>query len=154
MSIKSVMPSNPLILCRPLLLSSSIFPSIREVRTSTVKGGVRDSVLLLNHQSPLYIWFILLFSMPSLCLNGLKLGKDRRVLFQNYNSVTMCASLLWCESVDPVHDLTWILSLTNRTTECLSLAACRKSLMYCWHVEKKTAILGTVWVPTEDWLCD
>ena len=29
MSIASVMPSNHLILCRPLLLSSSIFPSIR-----------------------------------------------------------------------------------------------------------------------------
>ena len=29
MSIKSVMPSNYLILCRPLLLLSSIFPSIR-----------------------------------------------------------------------------------------------------------------------------
>ena len=29
MSIKSVMPSNPLILCRPLLLPPSIFPSIR-----------------------------------------------------------------------------------------------------------------------------
>ena len=29
MSIKSVMPSNPLILCHPLLLTPSIFPSIR-----------------------------------------------------------------------------------------------------------------------------
>ena len=29
MSIESVMPSSHLILCRPLLLSSSIFPSIR-----------------------------------------------------------------------------------------------------------------------------
>ena len=29
MSIKSVMPSNHLILCRPLFLSLSIFPSIR-----------------------------------------------------------------------------------------------------------------------------
>ena len=29
MSIQSVMPSNPLILCRPLLLLPSIFPSIR-----------------------------------------------------------------------------------------------------------------------------
>ena len=29
MSIESVMPSNHLILCRPLLLSSSIFPSVR-----------------------------------------------------------------------------------------------------------------------------
>ena len=32
MSIESVMPSNHLILCRPLLLLSSIFPSIRVFR--------------------------------------------------------------------------------------------------------------------------
>ena len=31
MSIKSVMPSNPFILCRPLLLLPSIFPSIRVI---------------------------------------------------------------------------------------------------------------------------
>ena len=31
MSIKSVMPSNPLILCYPLLLLPSIFPSIRVI---------------------------------------------------------------------------------------------------------------------------
>ena len=31
MSIKSMMPSNHLILCRPLLLLPSIFPSIREI---------------------------------------------------------------------------------------------------------------------------
>ena len=30
MSIESVMPSNPLILCRPLLLLPSVFPSIRD----------------------------------------------------------------------------------------------------------------------------
>ena len=31
MPIESVMPSNHLILCRPLLLQPSIFPSIREI---------------------------------------------------------------------------------------------------------------------------
>ena len=34
MSIESVMPSNHLILCRPLLLSPSIFPSIRVLNIS------------------------------------------------------------------------------------------------------------------------
>ena len=137
MSIEWVIPSNHLILCRPLLLSPSIFPSIREVCISTIKGGLQDSILLLNHQSSLYKWFILLFSIPSLCLRGLKIGKDRRVLLHNYNSVTMWASLLWCESVDLVHDLPLILSLTNRTVECLSWMAPKRSLMYCSHVEKK-----------------
>ena len=36
MSIKSVMPSNHLILCRPLLLPSSIFPSIRVFSSESV----------------------------------------------------------------------------------------------------------------------
>ena len=36
MSIKSVMPSNHLILCRPLLLSPSIFPSIRVFSNKSV----------------------------------------------------------------------------------------------------------------------
>ena len=36
MSIKSVMPSNHLILCRPLLLPSSIFPSIRVFSNESV----------------------------------------------------------------------------------------------------------------------
>ena len=36
MSIKSVMPPNPLILCHPLLLLSSIFPSIRVFTSESV----------------------------------------------------------------------------------------------------------------------
>ena len=36
MSIKSVMPSNHLILCRPLLLLPSIFPSIRVFSNESV----------------------------------------------------------------------------------------------------------------------
>ena len=36
MSIESVMPSNHLILCRPLLLSPSIFPSIRVFSNESV----------------------------------------------------------------------------------------------------------------------
>ena len=41
MSIKSVMPSNHLILCRPLLLLPSIFPSIRVFanKSALVSGG-------------------------------------------------------------------------------------------------------------------
>ena len=36
MSIKSVMPSNHLILCRPLLLPPSVFPSIRDFSNESV----------------------------------------------------------------------------------------------------------------------
>ena len=47
MSIESVMPSNHLMLCRPLLLPPSIFPSIRSFRTSQLlaSGGQSTGVL-------------------------------------------------------------------------------------------------------------
>ena len=61
MSIKSVMPSNHLILCRPLLLPPSIFPSIRSFQMSQffTSGGqiigvpASTSVLPMNIQ----VWF-------------------------------------------------------------------------------------------------
>ena len=61
MSIESVMPSNHLILCHPLLLLPSVFPSIRvfssdsELPSSGQSIGVSDSasVLSMNNQ----VWF-------------------------------------------------------------------------------------------------
>ena len=65
MYIKSVMPSNHLILCRPLLLSPSVFPSIRvfsnELFTSngqSIGTSASASVLPMNIQD----WFPLGFS--------------------------------------------------------------------------------------------
>ena len=58
MSIKSVMPSNHLILCRPLLLRPSIFPSIRVFSNESVFFCIRwpkriTSVFPMNIQD----WF-------------------------------------------------------------------------------------------------
>ena len=50
MSIESVMPSNRLILCRPLLLLPSIFPSIRVYSNESVLH-IRWPKFLLQHQS-------------------------------------------------------------------------------------------------------
>ena len=52
MSIKSVMPSNHLILCRPLLLPPSIFPSIR----------------VFSNESALHIMAVLMAVSVSECL--------------------------------------------------------------------------------------
>ena len=62
-SIESVMPSNHLILCRPLLLLPSIFPSIRvfsselafHIRWQSTQASASSSVLPMNTQgwSPL-----------------------------------------------------------------------------------------------------
>ena len=54
MSIESVMPSNYLILCHPLLLLPSIFPSIRVFSNESVSSSHQVAKLLefqLQHQS-------------------------------------------------------------------------------------------------------
>ena len=67
MSIESVMPSNHLILCHPLLLLSLIFPRIRESSQST-GASASASVLSVNIQD----WFLLrLTGLISLQSKGL-----------------------------------------------------------------------------------
>ena len=52
MSIESVMPSNHLILCHPLLLLPSIFPSIRVfLRVGSLHQVAKELELQLQHQS-------------------------------------------------------------------------------------------------------
>ena len=51
MSIGSVMPSNHFILCRPLLLLPSIFPSIRVFSNESVLHHQVAKALELQHQS-------------------------------------------------------------------------------------------------------
>ena len=70
MSIKSVMPSNHLILCRPLLLLPSIFPSIRVfsnesalcIRCQSIGISASASVVPMNIQD----WFPLQLTLKSL----------------------------------------------------------------------------------------
>ena len=61
MSIKSVMPSNHLMLCRPLLLPPSTFPSIRSFQMSQffASGGQSTGVSASASVSPMNIqdWF-------------------------------------------------------------------------------------------------
>ena len=53
MSIESVMPSNQLILCRPLLLLPSILPSIRVFSNKSILNQSIDWFVLLEVQGPL-----------------------------------------------------------------------------------------------------
>ena len=55
MSIESVMPSNHLILCHPLLLLPSIFPSIR-VFSSELALCIRWSKMEIQHQHQSFQW--------------------------------------------------------------------------------------------------
>ena len=93
MSIKSVMPSNHLILCRPLLLLPSIFPSIKVFSNESAlsSGGqsieASASVLPMNTQD----WFPLgLTHLISLQSKGLS-----RVFSNTHNSK---ASILRCSA--------------------------------------------------------
>ena len=52
MSIESVMPSNHLILCRPLLLPPSIFPSISSVQFSSVAQSCPTLCYPMNRSTP------------------------------------------------------------------------------------------------------
>ena len=65
MSIKSVMPSNHLVLCRPLFLLLSIFPSIgvffNESTFSSDGKSIRWPVSQLQHQSFQWIFRVFLF---------------------------------------------------------------------------------------------
>ena len=65
MSFESVMPSNHLILCRPLLLLPSIFPSIRVfsnesvlcISGQTIEASASASVLPMNTQDRFPLWW-------------------------------------------------------------------------------------------------
>ena len=90
MSIESMMPSNDLILCRPLLLLPSVFPSIR----------VFASELTLHIRWPKYWSFSI---SPSIEYSGLiSFGIDLfpvqgtlKSLLQHHSSK---ASVLWCSA--------------------------------------------------------
>ena len=90
MSIESVMSSNHLILCRPLLHLPSIFPSIRvfsnesalHIRCQSTEASASVSILPINIQG----WFLL-------GLTGLtSLQSKVKSLLQHHNSE---ASILW-----------------------------------------------------------
>ena len=93
MSIESVMPSKHLILCRPLLLLPSIFPSIR----------------VFSNESVLYIWWPKYWSLSFSSSNEhsslisfridwfepLVLQGTRKSLLQHHSSKV---SILWCSA--------------------------------------------------------
>ena len=83
MSIKSVMPSNHLILCHPLLLLLSFFPSIRVFSSESFKSGGQSirasaSVLPMNIQD----WLLGLINLGLIGLTSL-LSKGLWRVFYN-----------------------------------------------------------------------
>ena len=107
MSIESVMPSNHLILCSPLLLQPSIFPSIKVFSNESVlhirwpNTGVSPSasVLPINIQD----WFPLDRLVESSCSPGDSLSRDSLTpQFKSINSSVL--SFLYSPTLTSIHD--------------------------------------------------
>ena len=106
MSIESVMPSNHLILCHPLLLLPSIFPSIRVFsnESALTSGGqsigasASTSVIPMNIQD----WFPLgLIGLISLQSKGLSRAFSNTTV-QNHQFFTL--SFLYGPTLTCIHD--------------------------------------------------
>ena len=104
MSIELVMPSNHLILCHPLLLLPSIFPSIRDQR-SKIPASIFSSELALYMRWPKY-WSFSFSISPSNEYSGLisfridwfdllAIQETLKSLFQHRSSQP---SILWCSA--------------------------------------------------------
>ena len=112
MSIKSVMPSNHLILCRPVLLPPSIFPSIRVFSNESV----------LHIRWPKYWSFSFnispsnehsgLISFRMDCLDLLAVQGTLKSLLPHHSSK---ASIFRRSTLTPIHDLGKTIALTRWT---------------------------------------
>ena len=93
MSIKSVMPSNHLILCHALLLRYSIFPSIRVFSNESVLCIRRPKYWSFNFSISPSIAYSRLISFRMDCLDLLAGQGTLKSLLQHHSSK---ASILWC----------------------------------------------------------
>ena len=106
MSIKSVMPSNHLILCRPLLLLPSIFPSIRVFANKSVlciswpkDWSFSFSISPSNEYSGLISFRTDCFDLPT--VQG-TLKSPPTIRFKSINSLAL--SCLYSPTLISIHD--------------------------------------------------
>ena len=117
MSIQSVIPSNHLILCRPLLLLPSIFPSIRVLSNESFFAWVAQVLeFQLQHQSFQWIFrtdFLedSLFRSP--CNSRDSQESSPIPQFKNINSLAL--SFLYSPTLTSIHDYWKNHSLTRWT---------------------------------------
>ena len=117
MSIESVMPSNHLILCHPLLLLPSVFPSIRifsnewalHIRWPKYWNSPLSSALLINIQG----LFPLGLTGPIPCCSRDSQKSSPAPQFKSINSSVF--SLLYGPTLTSIHDYWKTMALTMRT---------------------------------------
>ena len=103
MSAGSVMPSNHLVLCRPLLLLPLIFPSIRVFSNESVNQMATVLELQLQHQSFQWI-FRISFRVNRWDVLAVQ-GALKSLLQHNLKASILRCSSLWSNS----HTHTWLL---------------------------------------------
>ena len=107
MSIKSVMPSNHLILCRPLLLLTSIFPSIRIFSNESDLPIGRPKYLSFSFSISPSNEYPGLISFRIDLFDLLAVQGTLKNIFQHLNSKTSIlwhSSLLYCPTLTSIHD--------------------------------------------------
>ena len=110
MSIESVMPSNHLILCAPLLLLPSIFPSIRVFTNESVPKYWSFSFSISSSNEPSGLVSFRMGWLDLLAVQG-----TLKSLLQHHSSK---ASILWCSAffiVQHSHDYWKTIALTRWT---------------------------------------
>ena len=95
MSIQSVMPSNHLILCRPLLLLPSILPSIRVFSSESVLRIRWPKCWCFNFSNSPSNEYSGLISFSTDCFDLLVVQGTLKSLLQHHSSE---ASILWCSA--------------------------------------------------------
>ena len=95
MSIESVMPSNNLILCHPLLLLLSIFPSIRVLSNESVLHIRWPKYWCFSFSISPSNEYSVLISFRMYWLDLLTVQGTFKSLIQHYSSK---ASILWCSA--------------------------------------------------------
>ena len=95
MSIESVMPSNHLILCRPLLLLPSIFPSLRVLSNESVPHIRWSKCWSFNFSVSPSNEYSGLISFRMDWLDLLAVHRTLKSLLQHHSSK---ASVLWCSA--------------------------------------------------------
>ena len=115
MSIESVMPSNHLTLCRPLLLLPSIFPSIRVLKWVSSLHQVAK-VLELLHQHQSLQWIFRLISFKSDWFDILAVQGTPKSLLQHHSSKALILQYLAFFMVQFSHSY-----MTTRKTIALTI---------------------------------
>ena len=135
MSIKSVMPSNQLILCRPLLLLPSIFPSIR--------GFSNESALRIR--GPKYWSFSFSISRKLSCSNGMLSWWNWRSFTQKRKiKKDLRLACFWAAGNGPTLLTTLLTRMSLRSLRWSLLLLCLLRFLVRWYLSLPVSVCDVI----------